>query len=161
MWPSGLYLNKLRRETNPTLNMSADCFSQRIERALAVRTNVLLELDSASSSDGDGQPLANACGADNISNRLQKLLRIRAELSDSSDSSDGVSNPGGAGKKKRKTRQSSEEVMVDSIHTPTEENCSDIEDEFVPDSPGVEFEHDPSDVVGDVTRDNDAGESPK
>ena len=64
-------------------------------------------------------------------------------------------------KKKKKTRQSSEEVMVDSIHTPTEENCSDIEDEFVPDSPGVEFEHDPSDVVGDVTRDNDAGESPK
>ena len=48
--------------------------------------------------------------------------------------------------KKKKTQQSSEEVMVDCIHTPTEENCSDIEDEFVPDSPGVEFEHDPSDV---------------
>lgn len=79
--------------------MSADCFSKRIERALAVRTDVLLELDSASSSDGDGQPLANADGADDISNRLQKLLDIRAQLSDSSDSSDGVSNSGGKGKK--------------------------------------------------------------
>jgi hypothetical protein len=51
--------------------------------------------------------------------------------------------------------------MVDSIHTPTEENRSNTEDEFVPDSPGVTFEHDPSDDVGDVTGDNDAGESPK
>jgi hypothetical protein len=151
-----LYLNQLRRETIPTLNMSAGSFSKRIERALAVHTDVLsLELDSASSSDGDGQPLANADGADNISSRLQKLLDIRAQLSDSSDD---VSNSGGAGKKK--TRQSSEEVTVDSIHTPTEENRSNTEDEFVPDSPGVTFEHDPDDV-GDVTGDNDAGESPK
>jgi hypothetical protein len=141
--------------------MSADCFSKLIKRALAVRTDVLSELDSASSSDRDGQPLADADGADNISNRLQKLLHIRAQLSDSSDSSDGVSNSGGAGKKIKKTRQSSEEVTVDSIHPPTEENCSNIEDEFVPDSPGVTFEHDPSDDVGDVTRDNYAGESLK
>lgn len=65
-------------------------------------------------------------------------------------------------KKHKKTRQSSEEeVTVDSIHTPTEENRSNTDDEFVPDSPGVTFEHDPSDDVGDVTRDNDAGESLK
>jgi hypothetical protein len=154
-----LYLNQLRRETIPTLNMSAGSFSKRIERALAVRTDVLsLELDSASSSDGDGQPLANADGADNISSRLQKLLDIRAQLSDSSD---GVLNSGGAGKKNITTRQSSEEVTVDSIHTPTEENHSNTEDEFVPNSPGVTFKHDPSDDVGDVTGDNDAGESPK
>jgi hypothetical protein len=85
-------------------------------------------------------------------------LHIRAQLSDSSD---GVSNSGGVGQKNINTWQSSEEVTVDSIHTPTEENRSNTEDEFVPDSPGVTFEHDPSDDVGDVTGDNDAGESPK
>jgi hypothetical protein len=175
--------------------MSADCFSKRIGRALAVRTDLLLGSDPASSSDGDGKQLASADGADDISNRLQALLEIRAQLSDSSDSSDGdplftdnprlaalfsqprsgvdndnilralgevVSNSGGAGKnkkKKKKSLQSSEEDTVDSIHPPTEENRSNTEDEFVPDSPGVTFERDPSDDVGEVTRDNDAGES--
>jgi hypothetical protein len=175
--------------------MSADCFSKRIGRALAVRTDLLLGSDPASSSDGDGKQLASADGAVDISNRLQALLEIRAQLSDSSDSSDGdplftdnprlaalfsqprsgadnnnilralgevVSNSGGAGKNKnknKKTLQSSEEDTVDSIHPPTEENRSNTEDEFVPDSPGVTFERDPSDDVGEVTRDNDAGES--
>jgi hypothetical protein len=172
--------------------MSADCFSKRIGRALAVRTDLLLGSDPASSSDGNGKQLASADGADDISNRLQALLEIRAQLSDSSDSSDGdplfTDNPrlaalfsqprsgvdndnilqalgevaGGAGKnkkKKKKSLQSSEEDTVDSIHPPTEENRSNTEDEFVPDSPGVTFERDPSDDVGEVTRDNDAGES--
>jgi hypothetical protein len=175
--------------------MSADCFSKRIGRALAVRTDLLLGSDPASSSDGDGKQLASTDGAVDISHRLQALLEIRAQLSDSSDSSDGdplftdnprlaalfsqprsgadnnnilralgevVSNSGGAGKnkkKKKKSLQSSEEDTVDSIHPPTEENRSNTEDEFVPDSPGVTFERDPSDDVGEVTRDNDAGES--
>jgi hypothetical protein len=175
--------------------MSADCFSKRIGRALAVRTDLLLGSDPASSSDGDGKQLASADGVVDISNRLQALLEIRAQLSDSSDSSDGdplftdnprlaalfsqprsgadndnilralgevVSNSGGAGKNKnknKKTLQSSEEDTVDSIHPPTEENRSNTEDEFVPDSPGVTFERDPSNDVGEVTRDNDAGES--
>jgi hypothetical protein len=177
--------------------MSTNSFSKRIGHALAVRTDILLGSDPASASDDDGQQLTNTDGADDISNRLQTLLDIQAQLSDSSDSSDGdplftdnprlaalfekprsgvdndnllralgqvVSNSGGAGKrkKKKKTPQSSEEeVMVDSIHTPTEENRSNTEDEFAPDSPGVTFERDPSDDVGDVARDNDAGESPQ
>jgi hypothetical protein len=65
------------------LNIPTDRFSNHIE---SVGTNIPFELDSGSSSDGDGQPLANA---DNISNRLQVLLDIRAQLSEESDSSDG------------------------------------------------------------------------
>ena len=140
--------------------MSADCFSQHIECALAVCTNVLLELDSASSSDGDGQPLANAGGADNISNRLQKLLRIRAELSDSSDSSDGVSNPGSAGKKKKLNSQVRRLWLIVSTHQRRRiavilrMNLYPILQGWSSSTIQVMF-------VGDATRDNDAGESPK
>jgi hypothetical protein len=174
--------------------MSTNSFSKRIGCALAVRTDILLGSDPASASDDDGQQLTNTDGADDISNRLQTLLDIRAQLSDSSNGDplftdnprlvalfekprsgmdndnllqalgQVVSNSGGAGKrkKKKKTLQSSEEeVMVDSIHTPTEENRSNTEDEFTPDSPGVTFERNSSDDVGDVARDNDAGESPQ
>ena len=48
---------------------------------------------------------------------------------------------------------------MDSVHTPTEENRSNTEDGFVPDSPGVTFKHDPGDDVGEVARDNMAGET--
>jgi hypothetical protein len=69
--------------------MSTNSFSKRIGHALAVRTDILLGSDPASASDDDGQQLTNTDGADDISNRLQTLLDIRAQLSDSSDSSDG------------------------------------------------------------------------
>jgi hypothetical protein len=70
--------------------MSADHLSKRIEHAFPTGTDGLLGSDSASSPDGDGQSLADVDVADNISNRLQALLDIRAQLSDSSDSSDGT-----------------------------------------------------------------------
>jgi hypothetical protein len=167
--------------------MPTDRFSNRIE---SVGTNIPFELDSGSSSDGNGQPLANA---DNSSNRLQALLDIQAQLSDESDSSEGeplftenqclaalfkqrksgmdnenilqalgqvVSNSGHKGNSEDDSLQSSEEEdTLDSVHTPTEENHSNTKDEFVPDSPGVTFEHDPRDNVGEVARDNPAGET--
>ena len=174
--------------------MSADRFSKRIERALPAGTDGLLNSDSASSPDGDGQSLADVDGADNLSNRLQALLDIRAQLSDSSDSSDGeplfldnprlaalfeqprsgidndnilmalgqvVSKSSGADqqKKKKKQQSSEEDCAVDSNHTPTEENRSNTEDEFVPDSPGVTFERDPENDVEEVAGDGDVGES--
>jgi hypothetical protein len=65
-----------------------------------------------------------------------------------------------ANKRKRKKPQSSEEdCVVDSNHTPMEENHSNTEDEFVPDSPGVTFECDPENYVEEVAGDGDAGES--
>ena len=54
---------------------------------------------------------------------------------------------------------SSQVRRLGSVHTPTEENGSNTEDEFVPDSPGVTFEHDPRDDVGEVARDNLTGET--
>jgi hypothetical protein len=170
--------------------MSADRFSNRIK---SVHTNMPLGLDSGSSSDGDRQPLANADQGNDISNRLQALLDIRAQLSEESDSSEGeplftenqhlaalfrqrksgtdnddilralgqvVSNSGHKGNSEDNPLQSSEgEDTLDSVHTPTEENHSNTEDEFVPDSPGVTFEHDPRDDVGEVAGDNVAGET--
>jgi hypothetical protein len=149
-------------------------------------SNIPFKLDSGS-SDGDGQPLANA---DDISSRLQALLDIRAQLSEESDSLEGeplftenqrlaalfrqrksgmdndnilqalgqvVSNSGH--KEDDSLWSSEEEDTLDSVHTPTEENHSNTEDEFVPDSPGVTFEHDPRDDVGEVVRDNLTGET--
>jgi hypothetical protein len=132
-----------------------------------------------SSSDGDGQLLANEDQGDDISNRLQALLDIQAQLSEESDSSEGeplitenqclavlfrqrksgmdndnilqalgqvVSNSGH--KEDDSLRSSEEEDTSDSVYTPIEENHSNTEDEFVPDSPGVTFECDPRDGGG-------------
>ena len=165
--------------------MPTDRYSDNIE---SVDTN------SGSSSEGDGQPLANGDWGDDISNRLQALLDIRAQLSEESDSSEGeplitenqhlaalfrqrksgmdndnilralgqvVSNSGRKGNSEDNSPQESseEEDTSDSVHTPTEENHRNTEDEFVPDSPGVTFEHDPRDDAGGVTRDDVAGET--
>ena len=60
--------------------MPTDCYSDHIES---------VDINSGSSSEGDGQPLANGDQGDDISNQLQVLLDIHAQLSEELDSSEG------------------------------------------------------------------------
>ena len=129
-----------------------DDISSRLQALLEIRAQLSEESDSS-----EGEPLftenqhlaalfsQRKSGVDN-----DKILQALGQV---------VSNSGHKGNSENNSLQSSEEDTLDTIHTPTEENHSNTDDEFVPDSPGVTFERDPRDDVGDVATGNVAGET--
>jgi hypothetical protein len=148
--------------------MSSD-FSKRIESVLAIHNDLLQGSDSDSPNDTPSAITSKHGQKTDISSRLQNLLSIREQLLEDSDSSDdghlftdeprvaalfsqrgdGLSND----KLLRALCDTSEEDASESeasaIRTPTEEDRTNTEDEFLPDSPGVTFEHDPSGHLGE------------